>query len=353
MAKSHESPRGVQGRERFDVFFSYNRLDQPTVVQIAEALQSRGLKVWLDLWEIPPGEPWEPALERAINWATAAVVFVGDNGMGPWQIPEMYGALREAVRRKMRVIPVLLPGKYEEPKLPLFLGGHNWLDLRSGLTETGLGRLVWGITGEKPAVVAAPPQRRVAPIVEYRAVPKLPIESSGMRSLSADLERMRKKAVGFLTEKNRRSPPRARDIRANVFLPDSRSAKKFGLVRLFMPRALRKNMHRSAENRLRLRPGQGLSGTVFLEGRARIVHQREFQLTEKQKKSVHPALKWIVSMPLKHPRTNHTFAVLNIDGLNRQFNDEQLSPLITALEPDLRAFAAELAKQPRIKQRLL
>jgi hypothetical protein len=45
---------------------------------------------------------------------------------------------------------VLLPGAPREVRLPLFLRQFSWIDLRAGITEEGLERLVWGIAGEKP-----------------------------------------------------------------------------------------------------------------------------------------------------------------------------------------------------------
>ena len=62
----------------------------------------------------------------------------------------MRACLSQLVQRKLPVIPVLLPGCPNPPKLPLFLGEVTWVDLRGGLIEEGLDRLEWGITGRKP-----------------------------------------------------------------------------------------------------------------------------------------------------------------------------------------------------------
>ena len=70
--------------------------------------------------------------------------------MGPWEIPELRVSLSESVHRGLPVIPVLLPGAAEQPVLPLFLTQFTWVDMRRGLTEEGLDRLEWGITGIKP-----------------------------------------------------------------------------------------------------------------------------------------------------------------------------------------------------------
>ena len=134
----------------FDVFLSHNSTDKPTVRQLAGALKGRGLKVWLDECELIPGRPWQEAIEEVIQTTKSAVVVVGADGLGPWEIPEMRGCLSEFVKRRLPVIPVLLPGAPNQPDLPLFLKQFTWVDLRGGLTEDGLKRLEWGITGRKP-----------------------------------------------------------------------------------------------------------------------------------------------------------------------------------------------------------
>jgi len=134
----------------FDVFLSHNSKDKPAVRELAEALRARGLKVWLDEWELVPGRPWQEALEEIIETTRSSVVLVGKDGIGPWQDKEMRGCLSEFADRNLPVILVLLPDAPEMPRLPIFLKGFTWVDLRAGLTEEGIDRLQWGITGEKP-----------------------------------------------------------------------------------------------------------------------------------------------------------------------------------------------------------
>jgi hypothetical protein len=136
--------------KNFDVFLSHNSKDKPAVREVAEALRSRGLKVWLDEWELVPGQPWQEALEEVIETTGSSAVLIGKDGFGPWQAAEMRGCLAEFVRRKLPVIPVLLPGAPAEPRLPLFLTEVRWVDLRRGLTEEGLDQLQWGITRKRP-----------------------------------------------------------------------------------------------------------------------------------------------------------------------------------------------------------
>jgi hypothetical protein len=140
----------MQG-ESFDVFLCHNSADKPAVLQLAEELESRGLRVWLDAWELIPGRPWQEALEKILQTAKSAAVLVAKDGVGPWQRQEVRACLEEFVRRALPVIPVLLPGAARELELP-FLRSFTWVDLSDGITREGVDRLVWGITGERERV---------------------------------------------------------------------------------------------------------------------------------------------------------------------------------------------------------
>src|SRR5206468_1299285 len=99
------------------VFLSHNSKDKLVVRQLAESLKARGVRVWLDEWELVPGRSWQDALEDIIQTSKSAAVLVGPEGLGPWELPEMRACLNEFVKRRLRVIPVLLPGAASQPQL--------------------------------------------------------------------------------------------------------------------------------------------------------------------------------------------------------------------------------------------
>ena len=134
----------------FDVFLCHNVGDKPAVMEIGRRLMARGLLPWLDQWELRPGTPWQRVLEEQIANIHAAAVFVGREGIGPWQRQELDGFLREFNKRGCPVIPVLLPGAGGEPELPLFLRGMTWVDFRETAPDP-LAQLIWGITGQRPS----------------------------------------------------------------------------------------------------------------------------------------------------------------------------------------------------------
>ena len=140
------------GRRRtagqFDVFLCHNKSDKPAVKRIGRQLMGRSILPWLDEWELQPGMAWQRLLEDQIGGIRAAAVFVGANGMGPWQRQELDSLLRQFVKRSCPVIPVLLPNAPTEPTLPLFLEGMTWVDFRVADPDP-LDRFVWGITGKR------------------------------------------------------------------------------------------------------------------------------------------------------------------------------------------------------------
>jgi hypothetical protein len=86
-------------------------------------------------------------LEEQIQSIPAAAVIVGSR-VGPWQDQELAAFLRQFVRRRCPVIPVLLPDA-ERPDLPTLLDGMTWVDLAVSDPDP-LDQLEWGITGRHP-----------------------------------------------------------------------------------------------------------------------------------------------------------------------------------------------------------
>ncbi len=135
---------------QFDVFLCHNSLDKPAVRSIARQLERARILPWLDERELPPGMPWIPLLESQIANIRSAAVFFGSAGVGPWQDEELSGFLRQFAKRRLPIIPVLLPDAPLEPELPIFLSSRTWVDFRSREGQP-FARLIWAITGTAPS----------------------------------------------------------------------------------------------------------------------------------------------------------------------------------------------------------
>jgi len=80
--------------KKHNAFLSHNSQDKSIVEQIAQWLEDESnLSVWLDKWNLIPGDPWQEEIEIALDDSQCCVVFLGPNGMGGWQNEEMRLAL--------------------------------------------------------------------------------------------------------------------------------------------------------------------------------------------------------------------------------------------------------------------
>jgi hypothetical protein len=137
-----------QKRDIFDVFISYAHEDARSAIELAESLRQRGIRPWIDVWELAPGKPWLAEVSSQLANVSAAVVVLGPSGIGPWQQDEAQYLLQQFFARHCPVIPVLLSGS-RDPELPAMLAGMQWVDFRRPYPEP-LSQLIWGITGVRP-----------------------------------------------------------------------------------------------------------------------------------------------------------------------------------------------------------
>ena len=138
----------------YDVFLSHNSLDKPAVEELANRLSQNNLKPWFDKWNLIPGDPWQKAIESALDRCGTCAVFMGPSGISPWQNEEMRAAIDRRVREgRFRVIPVLLPGakRGERSRLPSFMVATTWIEFRKSLDDDmAFHRLIAGIRGIEP-----------------------------------------------------------------------------------------------------------------------------------------------------------------------------------------------------------
>jgi hypothetical protein len=59
----------------YDAFLSHNSADKPLVKEIGRWLQDEArLRVWLDEWNLVPGDPWQEGIEDALDQSRSCVV---------------------------------------------------------------------------------------------------------------------------------------------------------------------------------------------------------------------------------------------------------------------------------------
>jgi TIR domain len=50
----------------YHAFLSHSSADKPAVKELARRLAKEGIPAWLDKWNLIPGDPWQPAIEKAL-----------------------------------------------------------------------------------------------------------------------------------------------------------------------------------------------------------------------------------------------------------------------------------------------
>jgi hypothetical protein len=138
-------------KDEFDVFLAHNSLDNEEVLEICNALMSKGIYPWLDSEQIPPGRWFQDVLQSVIPRVKSAAIIIGKHGIGRWQSLELRAFISQCVGRKIPVIPVLLPHTEGIPKELLFLRELNHVSFKNSIQDSAaIDKLVWGITGKKP-----------------------------------------------------------------------------------------------------------------------------------------------------------------------------------------------------------
>jgi GTPase SAR1 family protein/sugar lactone lactonase YvrE len=135
----------------FDVFLCHNHLDKAIISRLSDFLKTYGILPWLDIEQLRPGFHWQKILEEQIGQIKSAAVFVGRNGIGPWQDLEQAAFLREFYSKSLPLIPVILPDCEVEPPLPFFLRDFTYVDFRL-LVPNPMEQLEWVITGKRQLI---------------------------------------------------------------------------------------------------------------------------------------------------------------------------------------------------------
>ncbi|ARV61587.1 hypothetical protein BZZ01_25810 [Nostocales cyanobacterium HT-58-2] len=143
--------------EEFDVFLAHNSADKPEVRAIANQLKERGIKIWLDEEQIPPGKSFQDEIQKAIPLVKSATIFIGLKGLGKWQTMEVRSLTRRCVEKGIPLIPVLLPGVTQFPENLVFLKEYTRVDFSKNIDDIqALNNLVWGITATKSSIQQQP-----------------------------------------------------------------------------------------------------------------------------------------------------------------------------------------------------
>jgi hypothetical protein len=123
---------------QYHTFLCHNRKDKQQVRLLYSKLIDQGILAWLDEDGIYPGEQFISELENILDKIPSAIVVFGPHSLGPWQTQEYHVLLQRYVEhrngpsKRLRMIPVLMPGAPADPERPPFLRAFDYIDFRHG-----------------------------------------------------------------------------------------------------------------------------------------------------------------------------------------------------------------------------
>jgi tetratricopeptide (TPR) repeat protein len=154
--------------EGYDAFVSYAHADAAWVHALAENLERLGLRVFLDAWELVPGDLIAVKLQDGLARAGAVVFVVSPESVGRGWVDEEFGAaVAGAAAGRQRLIPVL----YGEVALPPLVASRLYVDFRQvdDPAVYGVRELAAAVRGTTAASRPAPGGGIVPPPGVYRA----------------------------------------------------------------------------------------------------------------------------------------------------------------------------------------
>lgn len=134
----------------YDAYMIYAQADEVEVLKIGEQLKERSILPWFAEIDSEPGSLRWKEQAKQIASVPSAAVFVGQGAIDRGQELQIYSFIDQYVQRECKLIPVTLPDTQGDTQFGIFLAGFVGVDFRRGTPEP-LGRLIWGITGKRPA----------------------------------------------------------------------------------------------------------------------------------------------------------------------------------------------------------
>jgi hypothetical protein len=125
---------------QYDVFLSHSLKDKPLVRAIAERLRTDGLRVWLDEWQIKPGDSIPAKIEEGLEHSRVLVLCMSAHTFGSdWATLESQTFLfRDPLNKQRRFIPL----RFDDATLTGSLAQFSYIDWRSRDIEQEYAKLL-------------------------------------------------------------------------------------------------------------------------------------------------------------------------------------------------------------------
>ena len=86
------------------ISYAHEPKSRRAATELATRLRRDGVLIWMDQWELKPGQIWQPAIESALQQAKTVVAIVGSSERSRSMLEK---ELQAALEQEKTVIPVL------------------------------------------------------------------------------------------------------------------------------------------------------------------------------------------------------------------------------------------------------
>jgi len=134
-------------------FISYSRGDGDFVLRLCQDLRAAGASIWVDSFDIRPGDEWDDAIARGLDECGRLLVVLSPRSVASANVLDEVGY---ALSKEKLIIPVL----YEDCEVPYRLNRLHYVDFRTSY-DGGLRELLSAIrsTKRRPNDLPAPGPR--------------------------------------------------------------------------------------------------------------------------------------------------------------------------------------------------
>jgi len=132
----------------FDAFLSYAQPDRAAVVRLYEHFKGVGIRAFMDVRNIRPGEEWRFRIESALRHSRLALICLSGRVVtrdGYFQ-DEILQAL-EIARTKVQGEVFLIPVRLDDCPVPDRLAAYQWVDCWRGAGIVRLIRQIQSLRG--------------------------------------------------------------------------------------------------------------------------------------------------------------------------------------------------------------
>jgi hypothetical protein len=150
------NPPPLMDKKKWHTFISYRSVNRPWVLHLYDALEQAGFKVFLDQFELVPGEALVTSLQHALDQSASGIIVWSTESKDSAWCQEEYNSMHTMKHDRDATFRFVIV-KLDKEELPLFARNSLYEDFSDSLEGPrgyGLLRVMCGLVGQPPSAEA-------------------------------------------------------------------------------------------------------------------------------------------------------------------------------------------------------